>query len=144
MWGSWQVTRQKKCNFLSQLMWSKICRAPSPLLCSSSCHCICIKKNETWFLTWIWSAYEYDKNAKICPPISSLLMVPCRCKWAWVWLQVGWLLLLTSGSYSAVAPSVAKAMEAAFLPALDEDQANYEYVHVHPIRVVPVLTCSGP
>ena len=43
--------------------------------------------------------------------------VPCCCKWVWVW--VGWL-----WSHSAVARSVAEAMMADFLPALDEEQAD--------------------
>ena len=47
-------------------------------------------------------------------------MVPCVCKWAWVWLLAG-------RGFSAVAPSqcarAAKAMEGSFLPALDKDQA---------------------
>ena len=32
--------------------------------------------------------------------------------------------VLAGGGYSAVAPSVAETMEAGFLPALDEDQAD--------------------
>ena len=44
-------------------------------------------------------------------------------------LQVGvglvWMAVTPRcGSYSALAPSVAEAMEAGFLPALDEDQAD--------------------
>ena len=95
-------------------MWRKICSAPSPLPVYSS-SCICLKN----YKTWIWSAYEYDKYAKICT--FPLLMVPCLCKSVWVWLR--WLLLLASSSYSTVDPSVAEAMEAGFLPAPDTDQA---------------------
>ena len=69
----------------------------------------------------LWSAYEYDKYAKICTPI--LQMVPCCCKWEWVWLGL-LLLMIAGGGCSAVAPSVAEAMEAGFLPALGEDQAD--------------------
>ena len=99
MRGSWQVTRRKNVNLCHNCVWRKICRAPSPLpVYSSSCHCICIKKCKTW----IWSAYKYDKYAKICTP--TLLMVPCRCKWAWVWLR--WLQLLAGRGFFAVAPSV--------------------------------------
>ena len=79
MLGSWQVTR-KFCKFCHNCVWRKICRAPSPML---YIHYICIKNCKTWK----WSAYEYDKYAKICTP--TLLMVPCHCKWAWVLL--GWL-----------------------------------------------------
>ena len=59
------------------------------------------------------------------PHFADGAMVSCCCKWAWVWL--GWT---PCRRCSAVAPFVAEAMEAgffpaaAFLPALDEDQAN--------------------
>ena len=45
-----------------------------------------------------------------------------------------------AGGYSAVALSVAEAMEAGFLPALDEDQADM--FTVHPVGVAPVPTRS--
>ena len=64
--GTWQVTRRKNVSFCHNWVWHKICSAPSPLsVYSSSCHCICIKKCKTW----IWSAYKYDKYAKICTPL---------------------------------------------------------------------------
>ena len=48
--------------------------------------------------------------------------VPRRCKWACVWL--GSPRRLACSCRSAVASSVAEAMEGGFLPALDEDQAE--------------------
>ena len=42
---------------------------------------------------------------------------------------------------SARSMSVAEAMEAGFLQALDQDQADMFIVH--PVRVAPVPTCSG-
>ena len=66
MLGTWQVTRWKNVNFCHNWVWRNICSAPSPLsVYWSSCHCICIKKCKTW----IWSAYKYDKYAKICTPL---------------------------------------------------------------------------
>ena len=48
------------------------------------------------------------------------------------------LLLFCSGT---LPPSVAKAMETGFLPALDKDQA---YMFTVPVRVAPAPTRSGP
>ena len=78
---------------------------------------------------------------KYAPP--TLLMVPCRCKWAWVWL--GWLRLLACWGYSAVAPSVAEAMEAGSVPALDKHQAYlFTQSDSESVGVAPVLKRSGP
>ena len=74
----------------------------------------------------MWSAYQYDKYAKIRTPtgphFADGAMVPCSCTWAWAWL--GWLRRLAGGGHSAVAPYVVEAIKADILPALDEDQAD--------------------
>ena len=44
---------------------------------------------------------------------------------------------------SAVAPSVAEAMEAGFLPALDKDQADMLTPSQPAVGVAPVTTCTG-
>ena len=65
---------------------------------------------------------------------------------AWVWL--GWLRLLADWGYSAVAPSVVEAMEAGFVPALDEDQADmftpselrlYQHAQDHRLLTLDIL-----
>ena len=70
--------------------------------------------------------------------------VPSHCKLAWVWLR--WLWRLACGNHSAVAASAAQAMEAQadFLPAVDKDQANHEYVHPVGVAPFPLPKHSGP
>ena len=70
--------------------------------------------------------------------------VPRRCTTCtWAWVRLGWLRRLADGGHFAVAPSVAEAMEAGFLPAPDEDQADMFtpselrlYLHVQDHRLL--------